>query len=235
MWVFAGGMQRAGSTLQYQMAGGIVEHCGLGRRVTWHDPGDHERVLADDGGDELLVFKSHELTPAIRRAVDAGRGRCLYIYRDLRDVISSMMDKFGCRFTPEQAATTARSLMAAHAAWTSIPDTHVARYEDVINDMATEINSLARYLGAAVDAPFAARLAADLAPARQAERIRQAAQSDTMVRVSESIAYHPDTLLHENHLLDGRPGRYRDRLSSELVEAVEGQAAQWLREHGYAV
>ena len=235
MWLFAGGMQRSASTLQYQMASSIVEHCGMGHRVTWSNLEDHEQVLAKHEGAAILVFKSHVLTPPIRKVVARGDGRCIYIYRDLRDVIASMIEKFGRSDTVGEAEATARSLMDTHAAWTSLNDIYISRYEDVIADMKSEISGIADYLGASVDSSFVARLAADLAPERQARRIAEAANSGDMVRVNDSTTYHPTTLLHENHILDGRAGRYRDTLSPELIKAIEGQAAGWLKEHGYPV
>ena len=39
MWVFCCGMQRSGSTLQYQIAARLVEQAGLGQRLEWVEPG----------------------------------------------------------------------------------------------------------------------------------------------------------------------------------------------------
>jgi len=67
---------------------------GQGHRVEWVDPGDFPRLqkkYRHDG--KWKVFKTHSLTREMAVELSAGRALGIYIYRDLRDVVTSLMHK----------------------------------------------------------------------------------------------------------------------------------------------
>src|SRR5512138_2281267 len=92
-WIFCGGMIRAGSTLQYQIASELIERLGLGRRTGYLPPAEHAWVLGARPVAGLSTFKTHELTEQVARQCRQSDAVALYIYRDLRDVVSSLQQK----------------------------------------------------------------------------------------------------------------------------------------------
>ena len=74
MWIFAGGMPRAASTLQYQIAGELIERYDLGIRITWFPPAEHHKVFKKYCYFyRYKVFKPHEATSSI---VNQFHGNC---------------------------------------------------------------------------------------------------------------------------------------------------------------
>ena len=69
-YVICCGMRRSGSTLQYQLAKAIL----AAARV------------------DCQVLKTHRMTAEQKRWITAGDAKCLYIYRDIRDVVVSQLN-----------------------------------------------------------------------------------------------------------------------------------------------
>ncbi|USN97936.1 MAG: hypothetical protein H6810_07005 [Phycisphaeraceae bacterium] len=236
MWVFAGGMFRSGSTLQYQIVSTLIEQAGLGRRVEWRMPEEFVQ-LADETGepDEMLVFKTHVCKHPMRERLRDGRALAVAAHRDLRDVIVSGADKDGRELTPDYCRELAGGCLACYNGWPTCDAIRWWPYDRLTHDTASVTLEMAGHLDLPCTPDLARALADEFAPDRQRRRIDDAVREGQMVaaRPGGRLRHTRGDLLHPNHLKDGRTGKWRDRLSPESLAVIEEVAGEWLTTHGY--
>lgn len=232
-WVFCGGMIRSGSTLQYQLASELIERFSLGERTTYFPPEEHARVL-ESVPHGLSTFKTHSLTEPVALHCQRGGGIALYIYRDLRDVVSSFQQKERVRLEGDVLADFIIDLIRKDLAWRSLPQVHVSRYEDVVFALDSEVIRIGEFLDIPCSSPMAEQIAEDLSYTRQAEGIASADRED-LVEVNSTNVYHRNTLLHKNHFQGGAAGRYKSDLDPGQCRVIEDQAGAWLAANNYVL
>ncbi len=235
-WVFCCGMIRSGSTLQYQMAMQLVETTGSGKALGYASAEGFGDLFARHGADGgLAVVKCHDWIPAAADLVRKGRGRLIYISRDLRDVAASMARKKGYGLRELLASRELQRAIENHHAWRACGDWHAARYEQVVNDLASEVNAIARHLGLAIEPAIRDRIAEDLSLDAQRSRIaaRAATQDRRLGRMLDGTAIDSQTLLHADHITSGSAGGWRDSLGPLESAAVEYLGRRWLEMQGY--
>lgn len=233
MWIFCGGMQRSGSTLQYQIASELVETRGIGERIEYHAPADHDRVFQRHPSTGFKVFKSHTLTNEIRSIIKKNDGLVLYCFRDIRDVISSLKQKNAhTPFTLEYIEGLARFLVEQDTAWTQLPGIHISRYEDFVHDLEGEVSRIANHIGISIASETASRIASLFSILEQRKRIA-AIRPDDAIFADEDNTYDPHSLLHRNHIHSGESGYFRTALSEAEQSAILRHAGDWLEARGY--
>ena len=101
MLVICNGMERAGSTCQYSLTRLLIQTSGIGKihpytgahTDTWPLPNMREWA-ADE---EFHLVKLHKVHKVIPEAIQDGRLRIIYVYRDVRDVAASLRRVRGLR------------------------------------------------------------------------------------------------------------------------------------------
>lgn len=245
MWVFACGMFRSGSTLQFQLVSEMVEAAGLGRRMPWADPEDfgtlaaaHEKAHGDDA---LLVFKTHVCKHPMRERLAAGRALAVGTHRDLRDVAVSGARKAGVEPTADYCRDLAEGCMACAEGWHR---DHVAAarilelaYDDLVRRPAACCLRMATHLHVPLTPEQADDLARRFAPDRQRARIDEAVREGAMQppRPGGRLRHMPRELLHPDHIDDGATGKWRGVLDDDALRAIESVAGGWLLERGYVL
>lgn len=172
------------------------------------------------------------LTPIARELCLGDRAVALYIYRDLRDVISSLQEKNQFRLEGRGLERLVVKLQQSDEQWRALPGTYVSRYEDVTNNIGEEVERIARFLGLECTLDLLRDIAEDLSFESQQDRIRMVAES-ALVEVNPTNAYDPVSLLHRNHLQSGEAGRHRLNLDSTQIHLIETLAADWLQANRY--
>jgi hypothetical protein len=229
-------MQRAGSTLQYQLTARLVEDAGLGARVEWVQPGQFPELRDRHAGDpSLKVFKSHYFTPEIEEEFRNGNARALYVYRDLRDVYVSLMKKLSRPFDSIWRNGFLSQCIEHHERWTGCSPCYVSAYEQMTSDLAGEAKRIAAFLEIPIDDEGCCRLAADYELARQKERIAAMHEDspDTMVYGDNRV--HTRELLHDNHIQSGTVEGWREELDPIEITMIEKEVGDWLTQQGYAL
>ena len=236
--IFCVGMRRGGSTLQFQLARRLTESAFGSTRTVLVTPETVTRRLAEcDAESEMksetkteadcVLLKCHRFLPEAAALAADGRATLLYVYRDIRDVVASIVRKYDA---PEFAYVHGglRSLLDENRQWESTSGIYIARYESMTADLTGEAQRLSGHLGLPLADGEAERIAADLSPARQRERIAEGRS-----RVGEGQnRYDPETLMHANHVRADGEASFRT-LSPWTVAALEDQAADWLTARGY--
>ncbi|MEX2559585.1 MAG: sulfotransferase domain-containing protein [Pirellulales bacterium] len=239
MFVLCVGMYRASSTWQYEVASDLVERHLGGRRIGIVYPSQ----LAGSGTglpeDTWQVLKFHDANQPMADALVDGRAVCLYSFRDLRDVVFSLMHKFNASF---EEIVEGRQFIDAclrnDAFWRSQPGVLCQRYEELIRHPAAGINEIARHLEIELPAGEAQRLADKYS--LQANRARAEALSRRLVQAgcdladpANSLQYDPESLLHWNHLREGTAGGWSRQASLSQVLWLASRCGDWLIEQGY--
>ncbi|MCG3119041.1 MAG: hypothetical protein ALAOOOJD_01369 [bacterium] len=235
MWIFCCGMQRSGSTLQFQITAQLVEAAGLGKRVEWVKPelfGKLRKALADEPG--WKVFKMHVCTDKMADEFHRQNAMGVYVYRDLRDVMVSMIRKYDTTFETLLDGGFVDDCLLHYQRWTSLPRVLVSKYETMMADLANEVERIAAHLGITLRAEQYRQIAAEHNMAQQKQRIEAAKKDGNLRRgVVDSVRFDPYTNLHTNHIHEGEIGGWQAALAPEQVARLEAQAGNWLRAHGY--
>src|SRR5262249_12248868 len=175
--VICAGMYRACSTWQYEVVGHLIERHLDGRRLGYVCGDVYGRLGRPHGSTNRgssgrwRVLKSHEGARSFARALDSGQSLAVYSYRDLRDVIFSLIRKRGTTFRSLLRAGMIHQLLANDRFWRAQPRVLVQRYEDLVADPVTGVVQLARHLGLGVARREAAEIAEAYSLASNRSRI----------------------------------------------------------------
>ena len=235
------GMYRACSTWQYEVAAHLVEHKTAGERVGYQSGADYQTLTDGRQGRPMRsrVLKSHDAAPSLGRALTHGHAVGLYSYRDLRDVVFSLMHKRGLSFRGLVRQGMIPRILANDRFWTRRPGVLVQRYEDLLAEPGAGVAAIAAHLGIELDPGEADRIAAEYS--REANRSRARALAHRLheagvdLRNAASIQIcDPGTLLHWNHLRESGDGSWRALATPRQLAILDRLCGRWLETHGYA-
>lgn len=235
MWIFCCGMQRSGSTLQFQLTAQLVETAGLGKRVEWVKPERFSKLRKQLAAEpSWKVFKIHVCTDKMAKEFYRDNAIGVYTYRDLRDVFVSTMRKYERSFDDLFASDFLDDCLEQYRRWTTLPHVLTAKYEEMISNLPAEVERLASHLGITLRAEVYRQIADEHSLARQKERIDETIKhGDLREGVVKGMFYNPVTNLHTNHIHEGAIGGWKEVLSREQARCIEAKAADWLIAHGY--
>jgi|Deesub1362A_J573_1020465.scaffolds.fasta_scaffold00077_10 hypothetical protein len=226
-------MWRSGSTVQYQITAQLVEDAGKGKRVGWVEPDRFPEIrekYADYDG--WKVFKAHVCTDAMISEFERQNAMGVYIFRDIRDVFVSTMNKNSTMFQQEWNGGLLERCLDNYWKWTSLPRVMVSKYEEVIRDLPGEVERIAVHLGIPLDRKKCEQIASEYTIQKQWERIKRAKGKLTQGQVKGEV-FDPHSLLHTNHINSGEIGKWKSQLSKEQVAMIEEKAKDWLVKNGY--
>jgi LPS sulfotransferase NodH len=239
MYVICAGMNRAGSTWQYNVVSTLVEGHHGGRRLGFFRSGDAFADLLSTATSTWLALKTHDRHPAFAKALAAGQALAVHSYRDLRDVAYSLMHKCSADF--DQVVLHQRCLHTCldnDRFWRVQPRTLSQRYEDILADPAAAVRQLADHLSISLTEKQAKALAAEYSLEANrcranalAERLRQ--EGVCLDDPANALRHEEHTQLHWNHIRDGRPGGWRGRASPRERALLAAICGDWLIERGY--
>lgn len=241
MYVFAAGMYRACSTWQYEVIAHLLERHRRGQRLgylTGEEFVRRERACEGQSQTGWSVLKSHEGHRRFAEAIEEGRAVAIYARRDLRDVVFSLMHKRGVSFEALVRQGMIHQVLVNDRFWSTRPNVLIQRYERLIADPARGVQEIAAHLGIDITAEEAAEIAAEYSfqtnrhrTLELVERLRS--QGIDLEHPSNRQYYDPRTLLHWNHMREGRPGNWREEATSGQRAILARLCNRWLAEHGY--
>lgn len=220
MWVICCGMRRAASTLQYHIVQELMPdafHLGW---VTWQLFNNLDMYSNRD-----KVLKCHAYLPSYsnkaRWLMENDDVKVIHIIRDIRDVAASLKGMhptfFGEEITPDRMRLDISATIAESDAWRGVDGVYVSRYEDVVDDMETEIAGIAGALGVTIY--DANEIATKLAISEQEKRLPQ-------------DKWDAPTMLWPGHIQGGIVGRWRDELTPAELGVVMEVGEDWLIRNG---
>lgn len=229
MLIICCGMNRAGSTVRYQIARHLVEKAG-GTVLGWGWDNVKAKHSRSDG---LFLAKVHERKDKIERKLRPAGTKYAYSYRDIRDVFASRKF-FSGDSGPDEIRRIARELIDRDEHFRSRPNVLVSRYEDWLDDLEGEIERYEEFLGIPLTDEERADLADRLSIEKQKKYIEQLSD-ENMMDAEGRYRIDRETLLHKGHVRDGAAGKWRDVLTREQIDAIHEAAADWLVANGYEV
>src|SRR5262249_36851629 len=210
--VICAGMYRACSTWQYEVVACLVEHHRAGRRLGYLTPeqyaGAGNRNAAGGEPNKTTavgwrVFKSHDGDRCFARAIAQGRAVAIYAYRDVRDVVFSLMHKRRLTFEQLLRPGMIHQVLANDRFWTRQANVLVQRYDDILADPVAAVRALAHHLGIRPAVGEAERIADEYSLAANKARTEALRRQLEQVGVdldaaSNSLICDSSTLLHWN-------------------------------------
>jgi len=231
MWIFCGGMARSASTLQFQIASNLVELTKCGRVIGWTDefPLTKEKYQNLKG---MKVVKSHACTKEMEHEFKLNNAKGIYIYRDIRDVAISLMQKNNSSFDDLLSSGKIDNAIYHYNKWTLLPNMLISRYEDSIDNLKDETRRIARHLDIDISENDLISIAENLSINRQKERMKKINLKNAVFK-NENNIYDPKTLLHTNHIKSGEIGGFKRKLSEKNIRQFEKIYGTWLKTNKY--
>lgn len=255
------GMNRGGSTLQYNVARHLVEKSTVGAGEGYYvdpDEEDVRRRLNEWRKDALWhVIKSHKPPDNIQGMCDSEEVKVCYIYRDIRDVAASLKKMNG-----QNGEELLKALDRVVDAYDQIVVNETEsilkqRYETVMEDLTTMTLGIAEFLGINTTTEMVSDIVASCSI-----QSSQKASAKTGLRIKAFLAIkthgifrrlgfsrsvlnkfklrilqpsEANTLLHPNHVSKtrGRSGVWKNTLSVDEIEMIHGRHKEWLINNGY--
>jgi hypothetical protein len=179
-----------------------------------------------------VVLKSHEPGPIALTLIRAGRIRAICTFRDPRDVVSSDL-KF-MNLPMDKVLHRVKSSFDALRLYQTTDHILLIRYEDMIKDPRRQIRRIALHLGIEVGADVVNRIH-DQTNIEAAKKICAdvRARPDSEVYLIAEARVDPSTRLHENHVFDGKAGRWRSEFSPDQARWLTEFFSYWLIQLGY--
>jgi hypothetical protein len=232
-------MYRACSTWQYEVVAHLLERHRGGFRLGYVVGEEYVAIDASARGqDRWRVLKSHEGHRKFARVLSKGQAQAVYTHRDLRDVVFSLMHKRGLRFEDLLRQGMIHQILANDRFWRRQQGILVQRYENLINDPVRGVVELATHLGIRLARGEAEQIARAYSFEANRDRMRrlgarlQAAGID-LEHLANAQFYDRETLLHWNHLRQGKVGSWRTEATPRQRSLLARIGNHWLSAHGY--
>jgi hypothetical protein len=241
--VLCAGMYRACSTWQYEVAAHLVEEHQNGRRLGYMASGLYTALLLEKGassGTAWRVIKAHEGEPSMGRELTSGRARALYVHRDIRDVVFSLMHKRGKTFEQILRQGMIHQILANDRFWMAQRNVLVQRYDDLISAPVLGVMDLADHLGFELDDGEAERIA-DIY-SQESNRARTEAFKQRLEQAGVDLENagntqicDPASLLHWNHMRQKGAASWRGAATRQQIAILNRLCGRWLKERGYSL
>jgi hypothetical protein len=239
-------MYRACSTWQYEVVAHLLEVHHGGERLGYLTAEEYAARLRSEQSaphssrsQSWRVLKSHEGDRCFARALAEGRARAVYAYRDVRDVVFSMMHKRDLTFEQLLRQGMIHQILANDRFWVKQPGVLVERYEDLVADPCGGVMALARHLGIELTLSEAARIAEEYS--QESNRARTEALKRSLHQAGIDLTSPANvqicdatTLLHWNHMRQSG-STWREQGTPGQIALLERLCGAWLTAHGYAL
>jgi hypothetical protein len=242
-------MYRACSTWQYEVAAHLVEEHRGGLRLGYLASGeytnllrkDHEKAKQSPGTTrDWRVIKAHEGERSMAHELAAGTARALYAYRDVRDVVFSLMHKRGKTFEQILRQGMIHQILANDRFWMAQPDVLVQRYEDLLAHPSAGVEELASHLGLALDEADAERIADQYSQESnraRTEALRQRLEEAgvDLQNAGNTQICDPSSLLHWNHMRQKGAASWQTSATPRQRAILHRLCGRWLKARGYSL
>jgi len=235
MWIFCCGMLRSGSTLHYQLTKELVELKNLGYGLGWAE-GEKFYDLYEKHrhNNTIKVIKIHRYIPKAKELTVAGEAKIIHVYRDVRDIVVSILNKDKKSFWDIIRANLLQSLVIESKSWCNLESALVSKYEDMVDDLPKETKKIAEYLEINLEEGLADRIALNFSIEQQKKRIKQFNFNLQGERTGINV-HDPNSLLHQNHIFSGKKGQWQTSLSAIKIGLIEDFTYKWLDSRNYKI
>lgn len=266
MIVFCNGMIRAGSTLQYNLVRGLIEKSHLGEGVgyfTVDQLNAMEREVEEwKNSQKLYIIKSHQLLPGVLELVEQNVARICYSFRDVRQVATSAIYKWGWDFD-----TLVDSLDDAIKTFDELSLVQrgvlTQRYENIVSNVENEVRHIVSFLNITVSDQVIDEVINENSLEAVLKKTAMVDPSATSPKASlrhtwslfrgvlgkiggggvdpgepvknrrHANRYDARTLLHSNHVTDLSTEQRNLLITHEQFQFIDDRYSDWLQAQGY--
>ncbi len=233
------GVLRSGSTWSYNVCRGLAEELRRQQGLTavessYLDLQQMESYVARywQLATGPVVLKSHEPGPLMLSMIRSGQIKAVCTFRDPRDCVSSDLQFMGIGI--DKVLNRIRASFDALSLYQTTDHILLIRYEDMVQNPTRQIRRIALHLGveaneSAIDSIHAATNIE--ASKKICEDVRRRPESE-IYRIADARV-DPATRLHENHVRDGKVGRWRTDFPPEQGRWLTEYFSRWLVQLGY--
>jgi len=236
MWIFCCGAPRSGSTLQYNIAATLVERSHLGKRIGYINPIDFDKIQKlHKNVDSYLVLKCHELSESMISEVKTNNAFVLYTYRDVRDVVVSMIKKFGRDFQYYLDDGFIENYLKFDDSIKGMTSAYISKYEETIENLRQEIKNVSIFLKIEISNLELKQMVDEfsLTKLKEFSNNKQNFSDASAILDNNKNMYHQKTLLHKGHIISGESGQYVKGLKNWELKRIETKTGAWLQNNGY--
>jgi hypothetical protein len=228
--ILCAGVKSSGSTWLYNVVIAILkERYKVGVMAFYADnfamiPPGTERA-------RFLVIKSHEPSRALVYLMRLTRGVMFVTLREPRDVIGSLLQRFGHSFegalkeTERQAARTVELVRQEK--------THRFRYESGFTEKSASIDKIAKVLGVRLNVAARERIRRSLTRDAVKKKIVTLKKRGKFGARANADSFDPSTQWHPGHVGDGRVGKHAEVLSKKQQAEVLARTPVYRQQFGY--
>jgi len=181
-----------------------------------------------------LVFKCHKQISQVREMLVDEKAKACYVYRDIRDVVVSIKNKYNRNFISFLREQTIESILNEFQFWTQSDNMYISRYEKMTSDLCQEIRNIAEYLGVDISAEHVEVIACRFSLENQKNKIYNFDYQQNGAGEANN-RYDPSSLLHNNHIHSGKNEQWKSELSGLQAAYIEGKFGNWLQACGYTL
>lgn len=220
---------RSGSTLQYQLTQALVEKLGNGKGYGWLPSLKNREDLflraTETDQDTYYVVKIHGYNTYFADLIRADKARAIYVYRDIRDVVTSFMSWQKTSFESVIREQWIEKIFKDSSRWESVENIHISRYEILMQDIENEVLKIADHIGLSINQELAHEIASECSIDRK--------KKETTAMKGKQQKIDGQNILHQNHISSGKSQRWLQELSSSRIAYIEQKALDWIKIHDY--
>jgi hypothetical protein len=243
--VFCSGMYRACSTWQYEVVAHILERHAGGRRLGYLSGEQYRDLVRKHTGSAVApagtgwrVLKSHEGDRSFSRALTDRRALAVYAFRDVRDVVFSLMHKRGLTFEQLLRQGMIHQILANDRFWMRQSSLLVQRYEEILAEPVGGVRDLAGYLRIELEEGEAEQIAKEYSLESNKARTEALRRRLEQVGVDLNEAANAQicdstTLLHWNHVRTGNSGSWYAEATPRQRWILLRLCGPWLKARNY--
>lgn len=229
MLIFCCGLMRSGSTLQYQLTETLIQKLGRGSGYGWLPSiKNRDEVFnraTETDPESYYIVKIHGYNPDFLRLIEQGKASAIYVYRDLRDVVTSFMSWQNTSFEGVIREKWIEKVLTDSQNWEALNNIHISKYETAVNNLYDEVLAIANHLSLDVRTEILQEVAEQCSLKKTQKRMQSLTQKN---QKSDN-----QNILHHNHIKSGMAQRYKKELAPTQIALIETKTAVWMKSHGY--
>jgi FkbM family methyltransferase len=231
-WTICCGMSRSGSTLQYQIIKDLFSINNIGTPIGYLNGKDLlKRIINEKKSEKHFLVKCHDYIK-LPEEIDQTCIDYIYSYRDIRDVVVSIMQKENKSFNEVLTPYFSQSLLENQLKIEAIKHLYVSRYNNLTSNLHEEIFRLAIFLQIDFEKKQLEKLATKYSLENQRKKINEIDFENEGIQ-KYGAKYSKETLFHKNHITSGECGNYKQALTSLEIAIIQKQWKNWLSDHNF--
>ncbi len=233
-WIICAGAVRSGSTLQFNIVYEILIHTKNCFKPPYTDENDFPKIREKYNHiKEYKIIKVHRVTPIIENEIVNNNAILFYTYRDIRDVICSLISKGWIKNDLKSIIDATNSYLSNYAEWAKLQgyNSYVTKYENFYNNIRNELDNISSFFNVKMNTNILNNIEKKYNAKKLKNELKEI--DSNSIQTYGKLIFDKNTLFHKNHITNLLPNSYLNSLNHETILTIEKIAMDWLVEHEY--